>query len=198
MRFSYDNSADNVRNPSQPPKRVRYGLETTDEMAELWLQVLPRNAADRAKLEEDFYYYLVRHTMDFDQYLVEQNPNDAAAQVRVGTAQLHLGQAQEAFKHFQLALRADPKCQQAFYQIGFIFQRMNKPNEAQLAFEQAVQLDPQDYQAQGSLGYLYMAKGELDKAEARFKAALQANPDDEVARKNLELVARTKANSAPK
>ena len=43
MRFAYDNSSKNVRNPNHPPRRVRYGLQTTDEMAELWFQVLPRN-----------------------------------------------------------------------------------------------------------------------------------------------------------
>ena len=42
MHFTYDNSADNIHNPSQPPKRVRYGLQTTDEMGELWFQALPR------------------------------------------------------------------------------------------------------------------------------------------------------------
>jgi len=195
MQFTYDNTADNARNPNHPPKRVRYGLETTDEMGELWFQVLPRNAAERTRLEEDFYYYLVRHTLDYDQFLLTENPNDAMAHVRVGTAQLHLGQVQDAFKNFQLAIRADPKCDAAFYQLGFILQRMNKLSEAQLAYEEAVRLDPDDYQAQGSLGYLYLVKGEFDKAEARLKAALQINPDDDVSRKNLEQLAQARAKA---
>jgi len=195
MHFTYDNTTNNIRNPNQPPRRVRYGLQTTDEMGELWFQVLPRNVTERARLEEDFYYYLVRHTLDYDQYLVTENPNDAMAHVRVGTAELHLGQVQDAFKHFQLAIRADPKCDPAFYQLGFILQRLNKLPEAQLAYEEAVRLNPDDYQAQGSLGYLYLTKGDLDKAEARFKAALQINPDDEVSRKNLDQVASARAKS---
>jgi len=32
VTISYDNSADNPRNPSNPPKRVRWGLESFDEM----------------------------------------------------------------------------------------------------------------------------------------------------------------------
>ena len=43
MHYIYDNSTNNVRNPSQPPRRVKYGLSSTDEMAELWVQVLARN-----------------------------------------------------------------------------------------------------------------------------------------------------------
>ena len=33
MNFSYDNSSANPRNPNQPPKQVKYGLQSTDEMA---------------------------------------------------------------------------------------------------------------------------------------------------------------------
>lgn len=42
MRYVYDNSSGNPRNPSNPPKRVTFGEQTTDEMALLFLQgVLP-------------------------------------------------------------------------------------------------------------------------------------------------------------
>src|SRR5207302_1669319 len=61
MRYAYDNSADNIHNPSQPPRRVRYGLQTTDEMAELGLQLLPRNPEERKILANDFF---VKFTKD--------------------------------------------------------------------------------------------------------------------------------------
>ena len=53
MRFTYDNSAANPRNPSQPPKAVEWGQNTTDEMGDLWLQVVPRLKADFAILTAD-------------------------------------------------------------------------------------------------------------------------------------------------
>src|ERR1700689_4669854 len=43
MRYSYDNSSANVRNPHTPPVRVRAGNRSEDEMGHLWLQVLPVN-----------------------------------------------------------------------------------------------------------------------------------------------------------
>ena len=43
MRWSYDNTEDNIRNPSRPPRRVRAGNRAEDEMGHLWLQVLPRS-----------------------------------------------------------------------------------------------------------------------------------------------------------
>jgi len=39
MTFSYDNSDGNVRNPANPPRRVRFGEETNDEMAVAFLTV---------------------------------------------------------------------------------------------------------------------------------------------------------------
>jgi peroxiredoxin len=41
----YDNSAGNPRNPNRPPKRVRYGVETKDEMCACHLEFLPDDAS---------------------------------------------------------------------------------------------------------------------------------------------------------
>ena len=42
MRFTYDNSAANPRNPHRPPARVVWGQNTSNEMGDLWIQVVPR------------------------------------------------------------------------------------------------------------------------------------------------------------
>ena len=47
MRYDYDNSAENPRKPNQPPRRVQYGPQTSDEMAELWFQVVPSGQRER-------------------------------------------------------------------------------------------------------------------------------------------------------
>jgi len=43
MVYTYDNSADNPRNPSSPPQRVRRGEQTTDEMGITFIQVMPKD-----------------------------------------------------------------------------------------------------------------------------------------------------------
>ena len=54
MRYVYDNSTANPHNPSNPPQRVTYGEQTTNEMALLFLQaVLPR-PEDAARFREEF------------------------------------------------------------------------------------------------------------------------------------------------
>ena len=54
MEFRYDNSAENPQNPHHPPRRVLYGPESSDEMGDLWVQVVPRREADLAALKLDF------------------------------------------------------------------------------------------------------------------------------------------------
>jgi hypothetical protein len=46
----YDNSAENPSNPSKPPRRVRWGEQTTDEMCLLGVQVVTENLADLRKV----------------------------------------------------------------------------------------------------------------------------------------------------
>jgi hypothetical protein len=50
MIWTYDNSASNPRQPSNPPRRVRFGEQTEDEMAMAFLQVATVNPGDNLKL----------------------------------------------------------------------------------------------------------------------------------------------------
>lgn len=194
MRWTYDNSSDNERNPNHPPKRVKYGPQTTDEMGELWYQVLPRYASERNFFEKDFYAHLGRLVIDYNESLLKENPNDAEAHTKAGRARLYFGQVLEALDHFQTAIKADSNYDKAYYEIGFIYLRQNKLPEAQQAFENVVRLNPDDYEAQGSLGVIYLRKGDLERAESCFKAALRINPADKIARKNLERVLQARSS----
>jgi len=55
----YDNSADNYRNPNSPPKRVKWGEQSTDEMGSLLLNVVPKNAADIGVLRNSTIAYVL-------------------------------------------------------------------------------------------------------------------------------------------
>ena len=50
VEASYDNSESNPRNPSTPPKRVRWGEQTTDEMCLCFIQVVADTPADLRKV----------------------------------------------------------------------------------------------------------------------------------------------------
>ena len=53
MEYTYDNSATNARNPELPPARVFWGQRSSDEMGDLWFQLLTRTDADRRALNAE-------------------------------------------------------------------------------------------------------------------------------------------------
>lgn len=48
--FRYDNSSQNRANPNSPPVDVKWGWQSTDEMSEIYLGVVPKNFADSPKI----------------------------------------------------------------------------------------------------------------------------------------------------
>jgi len=99
MHYTYDNSTNNVHNPNQPPKQVRYGLATTDEMGELWFQVVAASKGERDLLAKDYFSYLVRVTIDFDNFRLRLDPENVAAHTRLGRTMHQMGKLPEAKAH---------------------------------------------------------------------------------------------------
>ena len=62
----YDNSASNIRNPSDPPKRVRNGEQTTDEMCMAFLQIITDSPEDRQKVRRAMLWNLFQATQRDD------------------------------------------------------------------------------------------------------------------------------------
>src|SRR5450755_1155130 len=103
MRYRSDNSDENIRNPNIPPKRVLGGNRSSDEMAHLWLQVLPRSGPvggtdPRRVLQEA----MARHN-------VEKNPADFEGHYNLGAMLQARGESAEALKQYELALRLRPE-----------------------------------------------------------------------------------------
>jgi len=48
--FRYDNSSQNPANPNSPPANVQWGWQSTDEMSEIYLGVVPKNFADSPQI----------------------------------------------------------------------------------------------------------------------------------------------------
>ncbi len=193
MRWVYDNSADNTRNPNQPPRRVRHGPQTTDEMGELWLQILPRTSTERRMLQRDYDRHLANLILECSEALVEENPHDADAHTKAGRANLYFGEVAKALDHFNAAVKADPKCDRAYFELGSIYLRQKRLVEAREAFENVIRCNPNDYEAEGSLGIISLQQRNLDQAEAHFRAALRINPADNIASNYLSRVLDAKA-----
>jgi hypothetical protein len=60
MEYTYDNSADNPRNPNHPVKRVQWGPGSSDEMAGLHITVVPVDEDDAEELGNALWGKMMR------------------------------------------------------------------------------------------------------------------------------------------
>jgi hypothetical protein len=185
MHYTYDNSANNPRNPSNPPKRVRFGLQTTDEMGELWLQAVAQSPRDLSILGQDYVRYISRKTGEFDEFRLQLDPNDVAAHIRLGHNLLVSGKSAEAETHIQKALQLEPNNAQAHHEMAMLYLVVNQLPEAEKELRIATRLDPYDAEGLGNLGYICAKAGRLQEARQILEQALKVNPDDTMVAKLL-------------
>jgi hypothetical protein len=198
MVYLYDNSTNNARNPNQPPQRVRYGLQSTDEMAELWLQVLPRNAQDFVAMTRYDQPRVFRSAIAYNQFLLGLNPDDSRAHNEVGRAKLFLGQYGEAEASLRRAVALDPAFDEPHYFLGVLFRMHNRLADAATEFGAAVRNNPDNARAHGSLGIVLLGQGQNDEAESHLRTALRLDPQDEIAKETLEQIAASRREGSKK
>jgi tetratricopeptide (TPR) repeat protein len=175
MRYQYDNSTDNVRNPNSPPKRVVGGNQSTDEMGHLWLQVLVRGDGDQRPVLQEA---LMRHRL-------KRYPDDVSAHLNLGTLLLSRKENASAIAHLGEALRIAPEQAQALNNYGAALQAEGKIEEALEQFQHALRIQPEYPNAQYNLANALLAQGKLADAAANFRLVLAAVPGDRAAREQL-------------
>jgi len=218
MRFTYDNSADNIRNPNQPPKRVVAGNRASDEMAHLWLQVLPKESADgtgdpRVAIQEALaLHHIQNNPEDFEAHYnlaalfqmkgnlsgavlqftqaVRLRPDDPTANNALGAVLLASGNVDGAVGYLKTALVGRPDYFDAHYNLGNALASQGDFPGALLHFRAAVRLNPQDAGAEANLGSALAETGNLKEARLHFERALVIDPKNELARENLEQLNR--------
>jgi len=194
MHYTYDNSTNNVRNPNHPPQRVRYGLQSTDEMGEMWLQVLAHTTNDLATLARSYQPVVMNQATAYNRFLLEKNPRDAKALNELGKISFFQGRKAEALTQFQAAIDAEPDYDEPHYFLGLMARLQGRGAEAKTEFQTALRLNADNSKAHGNLGLMFMEEGDLSRAEDHFRNALRINPSDTLARENLELVLKAQSN----
>jgi Flp pilus assembly protein TadD len=175
MRYHYDNSADNVRNPNSPPRTVRGGNQAIDEMGHLWLQVLPVKEGDqRAALQEG----LMRQRL-------EKYPDDFNANYNLGDSLLNKGDAAGAIPYFEAACKANPASAVAATELGVALFAAGRLDEAADRFRNALVLDGSYTDARFDLASVQASRGDWDSAVTEFQRVLAQRPDDAKTRQHL-------------
>ncbi|MCA9217143.1 MAG: tetratricopeptide repeat protein [Planctomycetales bacterium] len=188
QRFSYDNSAANIRNPNSPPKRVQYGLQSVDEMGELWLQVLPVSRAGRETLLRDYGRYKILEIANEARRTLQSAPNDVNALIKLGRSTLALESPDAALPYLQAAVKADPNSTAAQYNLGHALMASGDLRTAHEQMAKVRQMDDKHQLAWHDAGLIFMETKQLRHAEACFRKSLELNAYHGTSLSNLGLV----------
>ena len=211
MRFTYDNSSENVRNPHTPPRRVVLGNQSTDEMGSILLQMLAATEADRQLLDESRWEQK-RHSMPFHptanqnlgniyesrgefrkalecyRRVLQVLPDDCVAHDNVACALSAVGDFRRASEHFRQALQIDPQFALGYSHWGVSLMRQNRAAEAIEKLNRALELWPQFPEARLHMGEAELMRGNAAAATEHFRLAVRHSPEYALAHFNLGTV----------
>jgi Flp pilus assembly protein TadD/mono/diheme cytochrome c family protein len=213
MRYTYDNSKANIRNPNSPPIRVKSGNRSVDEMGHLWIQVLPHaipssNQDPRLLLEQAWMQNNLRkdpddHTALYNLASVDaisgdytaaatlyrralaRTPNDVRTLTALGTALDGAGNWQQAQTEYQKALAVDPANTDARFDLAHLEFKHGSYAEAEQEYRRLLVEVPKDASAHNELGGVLAATNRPTEAQHEFEAAIALDPGNFDALYNL-------------
>src|SRR5450432_1106011 len=159
MRIGYDNTAENPRNPSHPPKRVRTGNRSQDEMGHVWLQVLPETQDRETQKPE-----------------TQDRETQAQADPRLVLQQALMRRRIEKY----------PADFVAHFNLGAALQGLGRPQEAAPFLAEAVRIRPLNATARNNFAAALFAVEQFDAAAREFRQALALDPGYQNARYNVD------------
>ena len=170
MRITFDNSAANVRNPNQPPRRVVGGNRSVDEMGHVWLQVLPKaNGAGDPRLA------LQQATM---RRTIEKYPADFEAHFNLGAALQAAGKDGEAIPYLTKAVKIRPTSATAHNSLATSLMLTGKLDAAIVELRDAIKSDGNYHNAHYNLARALAAKGDAASSIKEFLLYLEQRPSD--------------------
>jgi tetratricopeptide (TPR) repeat protein len=172
MRYAFDNSARNPRNPSHPPERVSWGWRSSDEMGDVWIQFLTRSDADRGTLTEAARRKMSEEDAIGTELLIAREPNHINLRNDAALIYRELGRPERALTHFAAITKIDPQSPAAHYNEGVTLEVLGRADEAIARYQEAIRLDPSYAPPHAALGNsLYRAR-RLEPAMSEYRAAL--------------------------
>jgi mono/diheme cytochrome c family protein len=137
MEFSYDNSAENVRNPQLPPARVYWGQRSKDEMGDLWFQLLAANDRDRQLMATEITNKMTSEDILGYETMLRVDPKDAELHDDVALLYMGMGQMPPAIKHFEASVALKPDSPQARFNLGTALAQAGRLDDSVAAFRAA-------------------------------------------------------------
>ena len=190
MRYTYDNSADNARNPDQPPRHIFWGQRSADEMGDLWFQVLTKNDRDLVTLTAAVRPKIIAEDVVGYSRVLEAEGESVALHDDLAGMYLELGQPSEAVAHFAASARLKPELAATHFNLGLAFTYAGKMDDAIGEYRRSLDLNPEYALAHNNLGGLLLQRGDIDGATQHYREAVRIDPMNAAAQDNLGRVCR--------
>src|SRR4029079_2436044 len=131
-----------------------YGQQTSDEMAELWFQAVPRDAALRGVLTRSLYTKIMAEEINGRRMMLVHDPDNVALHDDLALMYVEVGRPELAVDEFKASLRLRPGSAGARFNVGAALLAGGSRREARPYFEQALLADPNHALAHNHLGAL--------------------------------------------
>lgn len=190
MRYRYDNSAANTRNPANPPVRVPWGQQSQEEMGDLWLQVLAKTPEERQLLDNAFRSKWAATDVVGLEALIQREPARASLRDDIAVLYMELNRPAEAARHFEAALALKPGSAAAHFNYGTALAGVQRFQDAVAQYERALALRPEYAIAHNNMGSALLQLGRVQAALASFREAARVDPKLAEAHLNVGLVSR--------
>jgi hypothetical protein len=196
MDWSFDNSAANPHNPSSPPRHVTYGPSSTDEMAELILEVEPDDPRQLPVLDQDFRRHWLAGQAAIQAAALRRRPDDADAAANLGAFRQLMGDATAATAAYEQALRSDPDHVQANVELGIVLMAQGKLERAVALLRRAVAVAPDQARTHLTLANALRKQGDDEGAVESYRRAIELDGAAAEAHNNLGIVLEARGELA--
>ena len=194
VQYTFDNSADNPRNPQQPPTRVLWGQWSKDEMGDLWIQMLTRDDRDLRTLNEAVRPKVIAEDIAGYESMIRQDPSRIQLHDDVALLYLDVGRAGEAAAHLEASVRLKPESAAAHFNFGTALTFAGRLDEAIDQYQQALKIRPDYGLAHNNLGNVLLGRGNPGEALEHFREALRLDPSNAEAHYNVGSVLRSRGD----
>lgn len=194
MRFTYDNSATNRRNPHQPPRRVQWGQQSTDEMGDLWIQMLTRNERDLQVLNAAIRPKHIAEEIVGLEVMSRADPTMVSLHNDIALMYRDLGRPDQAAARFEIVVRLQPDSAAAYYNLGTALSEAGKIAAAIDQYRHALRLKPEYALANNNLGHALLTLGRAEEALGHFREAARLDPGNADVHYNIGALARAQGD----
>jgi tetratricopeptide (TPR) repeat protein len=185
MRYTYDNTAANQNDRSRPPSRVAFGPQSSDEMGDLWLRLLPRTSADALTLARAYMENEIRKDIDAGERLIRAQPRDAKRYNALALSYVRAGRIADAMARLQDAVRLAPDTVEPHNNLGHVLQLQGKVSDALEHYREAVRIAPGSDLVHLNLANALQELDQIQEAIPHFEQAIALNPAAADAHNNL-------------